>query len=120
MLEGMQREYDMIDDGSKLGPIEVYNVLERIMYNRRYFLDFIKFYFERSAFDFILDLEIIHTGILWLSVATMSMLMNHSSDKLTLRLVILPSHVYELTNFRAHHSKQNLSVLVSVDFWSVH
>ena len=36
MLEGMQREYDMIDDGSKLGPIEVYNVLERIMYNRRY------------------------------------------------------------------------------------
>ena len=35
MLEGMQREYDMIDDGSKLGPIEVYNVLERIMYNRR-------------------------------------------------------------------------------------
>ena len=25
----------MIDDGSKLGPIEVYNVLERIMYNRR-------------------------------------------------------------------------------------
>ena len=41
MLEGMQREYDMIDDGSKLGPIEVYNVLERIMYNRRYVLDFI-------------------------------------------------------------------------------
>ena len=34
----MQREYDMIDDGSKLGPIEVYNVLERIMYNRRYVL----------------------------------------------------------------------------------
>ena len=25
----------MIDDGSTLGPIEVYNVLERIMYNRR-------------------------------------------------------------------------------------
>ena len=35
MLEGMQRENDMIDDGSTLGPIEVYNVLERIMYNRR-------------------------------------------------------------------------------------
>ena len=41
MLEGMQREYDMIDDGSKLGPIEVYNVLERIMYNRRYVLKWV-------------------------------------------------------------------------------
>merc|ERR1712227_459134 len=26
MFEGMQREYDMIDDGSKLGPIDGYNV----------------------------------------------------------------------------------------------
>ena len=31
----MAREYDMIDDGNRLGPIEVFNVLERIMYNRR-------------------------------------------------------------------------------------
>jgi len=35
MLEGMQRENDMIDDGTTLGPVETYNVLERIMYNRR-------------------------------------------------------------------------------------
>lgn len=35
MLEDEEREYDMKDDGSKLGPIEVFNVLERIMYNRR-------------------------------------------------------------------------------------
>ena len=36
MLEDEQREYDMRDDGSKLGPVEIFNLLERIMYNRRY------------------------------------------------------------------------------------
>jgi|ERR1711971_503503 len=35
MLEDEQREYDMRDDGSSLGPVEVFNLLERIMYNRR-------------------------------------------------------------------------------------
>merc|ERR1712147_303807 len=34
-LEDEEREYDMRDDGSKLGPVEVFNLLERIMYNRR-------------------------------------------------------------------------------------
>jgi len=34
-LEDMQRECDMIDDGTQLGPVEIFNVLERIMYNRR-------------------------------------------------------------------------------------
>ena len=30
-----QRESDMADDGVKLGPVEYFNMLERIMYNRR-------------------------------------------------------------------------------------
>merc|ERR1712153_234271 len=35
MGEDEEREYDMRDDGSQLGPVEEYNLLERIMYNRR-------------------------------------------------------------------------------------
>jgi len=34
-MEETQRESDMADDGVELGPVEYFNMLERIMYNRR-------------------------------------------------------------------------------------
>lgn len=38
-----QRESDMADDGVKLGPVEYFNMLERIMYNRRWLANFANF-----------------------------------------------------------------------------
>lgn len=35
-MEDTQRESDMIDDGIDLGPVEYFNMIERMMYNRRY------------------------------------------------------------------------------------
>jgi len=34
-MEEIQRENDMTDDGSALGPVEYFNMIERMMYNRR-------------------------------------------------------------------------------------
>lgn len=34
-MEDVQRENDMTDDGCELGPVEYFNLIERIMYNRR-------------------------------------------------------------------------------------
>merc|ERR1711970_1079633 len=34
-MEETQRESEMMDDGIEMGPIEIFNLLERIMYNRR-------------------------------------------------------------------------------------
>lgn len=34
-MEDTQRESDMIDDGIDLGPVEYFNMIERMMYNRR-------------------------------------------------------------------------------------
>jgi len=35
-MEDVQRECDMTDDGINYGPVEYFNMLERMMYNRRY------------------------------------------------------------------------------------
>ena len=112
----MQRENDMIDDGSTLGPIEVYNVLERIMYNRRYrSTQYRARFFNRYLNLFFRSKNNPYWNTLVISgydvnadepfLGQIDSQVSHSSTR------VLNNPI-----FRAHHSKQNLSVLVSVDF----
>lgn len=85
-MEDTQRESDMIDDGIDLGPVEYFNMIERMMYNRRYVTG-MRFR-NTCVINYLLAQRITRFGTRSSLLALMRTRENHFWVKSTQRLVI--------------------------------